>query len=227
MTIVPWRVKNFLSEHFPLMYHLAVNAGRNGNSPEHWDARLAETWDAPIRHWPTKNELVASLARPQDTILDIGCGNGGILRDLRSRGFRNLHGLEISEYAIRRLRLEGITMHRGVLPSIVLPDGSYDVVIASQVLEHIIARRRFLGEILRVLRPGGRALIFVPDNCLGPIDEPEHTIAFSARSLRKLLETRFRVVALDSMRDANHRMPVLFAHVQRVDRPTQGQLAAT
>ena len=216
MPIIPWRLKNFLSGHFPLLYHIAVNVANQGNSPEHWDARLSETWDDPARRWPTKNELIASLTRPYEVIADIGCGNGSILLHLKACGYSNLHGIEISRYAIRRLQEEGITMHFGLVPSIPLPDATFDVVIASQVLEHVIRRRRFLREIARVLKPDGRAFIFVPDNCLGPIDEPEHVAIYNAQSLRKLLEVEFRVVTLQSMRDANHSMSVLFAHVTRL-----------
>ena len=92
MNFVPWRVKNFLSEHFPLLYHLAVNVGAKGNSPAHWDARLAETWDAKDRCWPTKNELIASLTTGRDRILDIGNGT------LRSLGVR----LQYSTGAVQR-----------------------------------------------------------------------------------------------------------------------------
>ena len=166
MIFVPWRVKNFLSWNFPLLYHLAVNLGRKGNSPEHWDARLAETWDSPGRHWPSLNQLVAALTQPSEIILDVGCGSGGMLRDLRSRGYRNLHGMDISAYAVNRLRGEGIEMHLGKLPDIPLPDASHDVVISSFVLEHIVRRRRFVSELARVLKPGGRAFIFVLDDCL-------------------------------------------------------------
>src|ERR1700704_1849069 len=143
MILIPWRVKNFLSERFPLLYHLVVNAGVSGNSPKHWDLRLAQSWNAPERHWPTKNELIASLTKPSDVILDIGCGNGGMLRYLQGLGYRHLQGLEISGYAIQRLRGEGIEMHYGLLPWLALPEASFDVVIASQVLEHVIRRRRF------------------------------------------------------------------------------------
>lgn len=213
--VIPWRVKNFFSEHLPLLYHLVTNAGIRGNSAEHWDARLAETWDAPQRHWPSKNELIASLTEPSDLILDIGCGNGGILRDLFRRGYRKLHGLDISAYAIKRLRAEGIEMHYGKLPSIPLPDAHFDVVIASQVLEHMIRRRRFLAEMARVLRPGGTAFIFVPDNCLGPISEPEHVIKYNAESLARSVRGRFLITAIRSMQDRNHPMPILFAHLRK------------
>ena len=215
MNVIPWRVRNVLSRHFPLLYHFAVNLGKKGNSPEHWDARLAETWDTPARQWPTKSELIASRTDPADVILDIGCGDGGILRSLKARGYRHLHGMEISAYAVRRLRNEGIEMHHGVLPAVRLPDAAYDVVIVSQVLEHVVRRGRFLTEVRRVLKPGGRAFFFVPDNCLSPIDEPEHVAVFTAHSLRKSLQPHLRIIDLVSMRDCNHPMPILFAHVER------------
>ena len=63
MNILPWRVKNFVSEHFPLLYHLAVNAGLKSHDSAYWDQRLGETWDE--RNWPTKCELIADLTRPE------------------------------------------------------------------------------------------------------------------------------------------------------------------
>jgi SAM-dependent methyltransferase len=215
MIFIPWRVKNFVSEHFPLLYHLLRNAGTKGNSAEHWDQQLARTWNDANRYWPSKNELIATLTKPSHSVLDVGCGNGGILRDLKGRGFSNLHGLERSAYSIKRLTDEGIQMHFGELPAIPLPDDSFDVVIASQVLEHIIRRNRFMREIRRVLKPGGRAFIFVPDDCLGPISEPEHVIKFNDRTLHKLLTKYFSVIKLESMRDVNFPMQVLFAHVEK------------
>lgn len=218
--MVPWRVKNFVSEHFPLFYHLAANAGLKGNDQEHWNKRLEETWDDPSRTWPTKNELVASMTSPSDVILDIACGTGSILRYLKSIGYRSLHGMEISDLAIRRLSAEGIHMHYGVLPQIPLNSATFDVVIASQVLEHIIRRGKFVTEIRRILKPGGRGLFFVPNNCLGPIDEKEHVIKYTADSLERFLSRHFGVVRVQEMKDANHRMGLLFAEVRNETQKT-------
>ena len=213
--MLPWRVKAFLSRHFPLAYHLVVNAGIKGNSQGYWDRMLEATWDDPKRNWPTKNVLIESLTRPDQSILDIGCGNGSMLRYLKQRGYSNLHGLEISRFACDRLEASGINMHSGRLPSIPLPDATFDVVIASQVLEHVIRRRLFLSEIARVLKREGRTFIFVPNNCMGPIDEPEHVIVYSATSLTLFLGRFFKELTVTEIHDANHEAPFLFANGAR------------
>jgi SAM-dependent methyltransferase len=192
-----------------------ANAGLKGNSEAHWDDMLARTWDDAGRSWPTKNAIIEQLTQSSQCIVDIACGNGSILRHLGKRGYTNLHGVEISRLACRKLSEAGVTMHRGRLPGIPLPDGLVDVVIASQVLEHIIRRRRFLTEIVRIMRPGGRAFIFVPDNCLGPIDEPEHVHVYDAHSLRRFISAFLQVIEIRTMRDVNHEIPILFAHCRK------------
>lgn len=221
-SVIPWRVRNFLSETCPLLYHLAINFSVPANSAEHWDRELARTWDADSRCWPTKNALIQSLTRPDEIILDVACGNVGILRHLQTQGYPHLIGLETSRYAVERLSSEGIRMVQGRLPTILLPDASCDVVIASQVLEHIIRRGRFMQEIRRVLKPGGRSFIFVPDDCLGPIDEFEHVIKYTASSLRKFLGRYFIIERLEAIRDDNHAMPVLFALVRKSHQNAAG-----
>jgi len=213
MNILPWRVKAFASNHLPLAYHLLANLHTRRRSAEYWDTRLAESWDQ--RHWPAKNALIARLTSPGDHILDIACGNGGILKHLQSLGYRRLEGLEISGYAVERLRAEGLTMHRGSVPTLPLPDAEYDVVIASQVLEHVIRRHHFAREIARILKDGGRAFIFVPNDCLGPIDEPEHVAKYNAKSLHRFLARHFAVESVDVIRDPNFAMTVLFGRVTK------------
>ncbi|MGB8843325.1 MAG: methyltransferase domain-containing protein [Aliidongia sp.] len=196
----------------PLTYHLAFSR-REVHSAAYWDQRLAESWDSPSRHWPEKNRLIESLTSPDQRILDIGCGNGGILRHLQNRGYTGLVGLEHSAYACRRLAGEGINMIQGSLHDLPETEAPFDVVIASQVLEHIIRRDRFIREIKKVLRPEGCVLVFVPNNCLNPLDEPEHVAVYSKPTLTRFLARHFgEVEVTETMeRDA----PILFARSRR------------
>jgi len=210
--MIPWRVKSFFSARFPLAYHLAVNIGVR-NDPSYWDQRLAETWHQ--RTWPSKNQRIIQLTRRDDRILDIACGNGSTLRALKEAEYRNLSGMEISRYAVERLRGEGFTMFEGKVPTLPVPDAAFDVVIASQILEHVIRRSLFATEIQRVLGPGGRAFVFVPDDCLGPIDEPEHVIKYTNATLSAFLGKYFDVMSVETMKDVNYEMPILFAQVMK------------
>ena len=214
MQFIPWRVKRFVSDHFPLAYHLMANAGFGGNDAGHWDAQLARSWED--RSWPTKTQMIASLTSPDEAILDIGCGTGSILRDLKKLGYTDLHGVEISEYAVDRLRTEGLTMWRSRLPQLPMVEEKFDVVIASQVLEHVIRRGRFMREIVRVLQPAGRVFIFVPNDCLGPIDEREHVIKYNRKSLGDFLSRYLDVISIDVMTDANYPMSILFAQLKNI-----------
>src|SRR6266404_2552117 len=211
MVIMPWRVKYFVSEHLPLVYHLIANRGGNGNSQEHWDARLAATWDAPNRNWPAKVDAIAETLGSEMSIIDIGCGTGSILRSLQQRGFTNLHGLELSEYSVRRLSDQGIAMSKGNLINIPFPTATFDAAIASEVLEHIIRRSRFLKQLTRIVNPSGKILIFVPDDTLGPIDEPEHVIKYNHNSLRKFLSKYVTIEAITSIVEPHNGARSLFA----------------
>lgn len=208
---IPWRVKNFISEQCPLVYHLVANGFRNQNSIEHWDAMLARTWDEPNRDWPVKVARIAEVLPPDTKLVDIGCGTGSMLRALRTRGFTDLHGLELSAYAVARLAREGIPMTRGSLLNMPFPDAAFDAAIASEVLEHVIRRRRFLRELTRIVKAGGAVLIFVPDDYLGPIEEPEHVIKYNAASLRKFLARFLCVDSVTSMIEPHTRARSLLA----------------
>jgi predicted SAM-dependent methyltransferase len=66
-------------------------------------------------------------------------------------------------YETADLHQAGVT-HRTDIRDLMLPDATYDVIIANHVLEHIDDDRRAVGELFRVLRPGGVALLTVPIN---------------------------------------------------------------
>jgi len=107
--------------------------------------------------------LVGALARagvwlhPSDRILDIGCGSGGLVARLRELGF-DAFGVDVEATWAQRpvwqhawfTRLSGDNNH--ALP---FDAAHFDVVLTTQVLEHVRDLDSFFAEAARVLRPGG------------------------------------------------------------------------
>lgn len=108
--------------------------------------------------------LVQDLRLPHTAaILEIGCSGGPLLQRLRAQGYTDLTGIDVSEAGIAVAQQRGIPnvscMDGAHLD---FPDASFDLVIASDVLEHIEDEAQALREWTRVLRPGGQLLVFVP-----------------------------------------------------------------
>ena len=138
-------------------------------------------------------------------VLDVGCGDGTMLCEVARKveGGR-LFGVDISELAAREAAGKGVPVAvadaEGGLP---FKDGSFDLVICSEVLEHLFSPERALDEIRRVLKPTGRLIVSVPNMgyirkrillLLGrsPLEPeyPAHIRFWTLQSFRALLERR-------------------------------------
>ncbi|MFL5251395.1 MAG: class I SAM-dependent methyltransferase [Rhodopila sp.] len=109
--------------------------------------------------------LCASLADVQGRVLDAGCGTGGFLAKLRVlRPDLDLHGIEWNPQAAARARRKsGAAVVRGSVNALPFADDSFNAVVAADVLCHeAVDPDAALGEMLRVLRPGGRLLVNMP-----------------------------------------------------------------
>lgn len=113
--------------------------------------------------------LAAAEARASGAVLDDGCGVGLYLERLAAGASRAL-GVEFDfeRAAEAGRRLSQAAPGRGVVaqaPAESLPYASatFDLVLSHEVLEHVPDDRRALQEIVRVLRPGGRLLLFTPN----------------------------------------------------------------
>ena len=94
-------------------------------------------------------------------ILDVGCGTGANLLMLSKYG--EAEGVDISEDALAFCRERGLDKVRlGAGEKLPYDDGTFDLVTAFDVVEHMDDDLAGLREMRRVLRPGGRVLLFVP-----------------------------------------------------------------
>src|SRR5262245_62966254 len=134
--------------------------------------RIAYASEAKIEasHWwfVGRRRLFAMLLRQacipaNATVVDIGTGTGANLRLLRDMGFTHVTGIDPSAEAARWCAEKGLgTVGVGDIRALPLPDGSVDLVLATDVAEHVEEDHKAFSEICRVLRPGGVALITVP-----------------------------------------------------------------
>ena len=123
-----------------------------------------------LRHWwfRGRRRLLVNLLRGAAgaqagslRILDYGCGTGGNTLAYSSLGA--VVGVEPDSAAIRLAHERGGAIYcRTGGTQLPFREGSFDIVMASDVLEHIEHDREAVAEISRVLRPGGAAIISVP-----------------------------------------------------------------
>jgi SAM-dependent methyltransferase len=99
-------------------------------------------------------------------VLDVGCGNGYVLSRYARHG-AEAHGVDITETAIalsrRRFALDGVSgeFRRTDGETLGYPDRSFDIACAMGVLHHVADPRPMLGEMARVLKPGGELILML------------------------------------------------------------------
>ncbi len=104
------------------------------------------------------------LLKPQDRILEIGCGIGTVVHELSKKGY-DTTGIDISIEAIEYGRKKYDNINLEVQPAETLPyeDESFEIVLSFDLFEHIAEIDRHISEVRRVLRPGGYYLFQTPN----------------------------------------------------------------
>lgn len=102
--------------------------------------------------------------RPGERILDVACGTGDWLEVAAARGLE-IAGVDISERAVTvcRARMPAGQFRVGPAERLEFPDRQFDVVSCLGSLEHFLDQSAALAEMTRVLKPGGRIVILVPN----------------------------------------------------------------
>ena len=122
-------------------------------------AEFLASWDVSFYQKYIDNLVPDSL---DDSVLDVGCGVGQVVGSLLQKGV-NGHGVDVSHPNIEQAQRYSdlCQVYDGkVLP---YPDSRFGVVGAFNVLEHVEEPERFLEEIIRVTRPGGKIVVSSPN----------------------------------------------------------------
>ncbi len=103
---------------------------------------------------------------PDARLLDFGCGDGEFTQKIAGKiGTSHVYGIDISGENVERARARGIDCRQSNLDQVKLPfeDESFDIICANQVLEHLADTDTLPGEIYRLLKPGGYAVVATPN----------------------------------------------------------------
>ena len=140
-------------------------------------------------------------------VLEVGCAGGGRLMDLRRLGWTRLDGIELNPDAAASARRRGCAVECGRVEDVVehYADGSFDVVIASMVIEHLLNPFETVRRIAAKLKPGGQFLFstvnrdsldaFLYGTYWRNLDLPRHMVWFRKRDIDDMLRPEFEHVA--------------------------------
>ncbi len=193
-----------------------------GFSPGH--ARVG-SWDLARRdaHLAFKYWVVAEALDVHGLsgrLVDVGCGSGLLQQYLAARGWTRTVGVEPSGESNGREALGQIVFNESVADFLKRPgsEGGFDVAVANHVIEHCYDPAAFAGELRRLLRPGGHALVATPNirglsmawktlmSRIGAkarpfrhLDYPKHLTLFDRRTLARLLAAAgFEVIEVET-----------------------------
>lgn len=111
-----------------------------------------------------RQSLLTRYVRPGDQVLQVDCGPGVLAARLMDLGAQ-VTGTDLSAEAVRRAQARGVSASQVNLDRQPLPfaAASFDVVVSDSQIEHRVDYAHYLDECARVLRPGGRLVLCVPN----------------------------------------------------------------
>lgn len=141
-------------------------------------------------------------------LLDVGCGYGQLLQTAKDEGW-DAAGIDLSEAAVVLCQRRGLAAHRTDFFDRTLDEQRFDVIVMSELIEHVPSPQRFLKRAEELLSAGGVLYLTTPNfgslarRILGEawsVIHPEHIGYFERSTLRKMTraETGLREIAIEA-----------------------------
>jgi len=164
-------------------------------------------------HHQYRLELLVNLTKQfsPSKALEVGCGGGQLVRQLTKVGI-DIVGIDLSLSVLFKVSQENSNLNlvRGDAVSLPFKADFFDIVICSEVLEHIPDCELAAKEIARVLNSGGRAIITVPNLWRYDALEGKYKVVSKAINILNFLRARIRKPPLDFGSDMHlHKMTPL------------------
>lgn len=174
-------------------------------------------------------ELIAELIPQDASVLDLGCGRGGLLDRLRQRGNTVLRGVELTEENILACVQRGLDVVHEDLNSGLewFSDSQFDIVVLSRTLQAIMDVERIVDEMLRV---GKRCIVSVPNfayhKLLDSFAETGRTPEAGLLHYKWYNTPNIRIVTLDDFTDFCQTKGIKIHKVVTLDTEADAEISA-
>jgi 2-polyprenyl-3-methyl-5-hydroxy-6-metoxy-1,4-benzoquinol methylase len=142
------------------------------------------------------NDMVNGIGKDLQ-ILDVGCGDGVISEPLMRMG-HFVAAVDLPTVATSAHKCRVSSIMAGDAETLAFADGSFDLVIASEVLEHLWAPESFINEASRTLKPRGHLIIETPEGMAG-LNYDSHMNYYTVEKLEKMLTPKFAVKKVERL----------------------------
>ena len=184
---------------------------RNSLFSADYDERAYNSKIPLQRYWQRRRFKIltdfVNIDNAEQLVLDIGCGSSKVVQSIP-----HVVGLDIDLKKLRFLKKKNLQLVRGDIKALPFRGDLFDVVVCSEVIEHLPEGHFNLDEIKRVIKPGGRLILGTPDyskklwkiiewfyyRLLPGAYASQHITHYTSTQLRRLLEEKgFTILRTD------------------------------
>lgn len=175
-------------------------------SAQNYDDEVNDISESYLQYIRTNRDILKT-----GKVLEIGCGSGFFLRELKRNGFQEVYGVEPSEEAVSKSGELRPYIFKGIIEKADYSDDSFDLICCFQTLDHLINPLQVLQRSFELLKPGGIIYIIVHNQQgrqakwfgeKSPIYDVEHIYLFNESTLPALChKAGFQTLSIFSVKN--------------------------